>query len=305
MSKILCVGDSCADIIIPYGDVKQGMVDSPVFNCGGAAANTACALGKLGCDVAFAGKAGKDLYGLEMKKEMDNSHVNTDYFLIDEKEVSTQILVVVDENKDRYPFLMPNERPSYLEIYTKELDRIDLRDTEYILSNGMMLFKDPAASSITTFLKKAHDNRIKIILDINLRPETINEDRRYLEEVLNISDCILGSTKDDFIPLSPDGTMNYVIDKYGKDKVIVAHDKDGSTVYHQDKAYYCKSYKVDVIDSIGAGDAFNAGFIFGLVNGYDLEQCNILANKTAAFSLKEEGARHTPNKKDLEKFPAL
>ena len=71
MARVLCLGDSCADIMIPYGDLLKGKDVSVSFQCGGACANSAAALGKLKVDVAFAGKAGRDLYGLSMKKELE------------------------------------------------------------------------------------------------------------------------------------------------------------------------------------------------------------------------------------------
>ena len=68
MSKVLCLGDSCADIIIPYGESLLKEVEV-TFSCGGACANSAVVLGKLNVNTAFCGKAGKDIYGLKMLKE--------------------------------------------------------------------------------------------------------------------------------------------------------------------------------------------------------------------------------------------
>ena len=63
------------------------------------------------------------------------------------------IEIVIDGNGERYPFLMPKDEPSYLQIFPQDLDAIDLSDTSYILTNGMMLFQDPAATSIEAFLR--------------------------------------------------------------------------------------------------------------------------------------------------------
>ena len=97
MSKVLCLGDSCADIIIPYGEslVKEVEV---TFSCGGACANSAVFLGKFNVNTAFCGKAGKDIYGLKMLKEFKENGVDTSYFDLDPDLVTTQILVVIDEN---------------------------------------------------------------------------------------------------------------------------------------------------------------------------------------------------------------
>ena len=303
MAKILCLGDSCADIMIPYGDALKGKDVSPSFSCGGACANSAAALGKMGIDVSFAGKAGKDLYGLAMKKELEESGVDTDNFLIDENLVSTQILVVLNENNERYPFLVPNENPSYLQIFPEELDKIDLTDTEYILTNGMMLFQQPAAGSICDFLEKAHQKGITILLDINYRIETIHQDNTHLLKIIQLSDYLLGSIEDDFLPLTNEKGIKKAVKKLiMSDKVIVARNKEGSTVFTLTEEYFCPSYEVSVMDTLGAGDAFNAGFIYGLTKGKNLETCNRYGCASAAFCVSGKGARHTPDEEELLRF---
>jgi len=302
MSKVLCIGDACADIILPYGEALKQKDVSASFSCGGANANTAYALGKLNVDTAFAGKAGRDLYGLTMKEELRKVGVNTDHFLIDDSLVSTQILIVIDQNSDRFPFLMPKEDPSYLQIYPEDLSGIDLSDTEYILTNGMMLFDDPAASSITSFLKEARKRNITILLDINFRIETINRNRYYLDQVIEISDIVLGSIEDDFLPLTHTKNMEEALNHLDRNKIIVAHDSKGSTVYAKKDLFHCDSYKVEVKDTIGAGDAFNAGFLYGLIRHEGLDTSNRYGCAVAALSVTKSGARNGPSEEELLRF---
>lgn len=303
MAKVLCLGDSCADIMIPYGDLLKGREVSVSFSCGGACANSAAALGKLGVDASFVGKAGKDLYGLAMKKELEECGVDTTHFLIDVDLVSTQILVVLNENNERYPFLMPKENPSYLQIYPEELQKIDLTDTEYILTNGMMLFRQPAAGSICDFLKHAHQKGIRILLDINYRIETLHQDNAYLLKAVSFSDYLLGSVEDDFLPLTNETDIRKAVLKLlTPDKTVIARNSEGSTIYTAAEEHFCPSYEVPVTDTLGAGDAFNAGFIYGLTKGKDLETCNRYGCAAAAICVSGKGARHTPDEEELLRF---
>lgn len=303
MAKVLCLGDSCADIMIPYGDLLKGKDVSVSFSCGGASANSAAALGRLGVDVSFAGKAGKDLYGMTMKNELKETGVDTEHFIIDENLVSTQILVVLNENCERYPFLMPKENPSYLQIFPEELEQIDLSDTEYILTNGMMLFQQPAAGSICSFLEKAHQKGIRILLDINYRIETIHQDSTYLLKAIQLSDYLLGSIEDDFLPLTNEKGIKEAVNKLiTPDNVIIARNSEGSTVYTSTEECFCPSYEVPVTDTLGAGDAFNAGFIYGLTKGKDLETCNRYGCASAAICVSGKGARHTPDESGMLRF---
>ena len=303
MAEVLCLGDSCADIIIPYGESLTDQDVSVVFNCGGAAANTAFALGRLGVSVAFAGKAGVDLYGLTMRNELVENNVDVSSFILSDKLVSTQILIVIDEKGDRHPFLMPKKDPSYLEIYPEELEQIDLREMKYIITNGMMLFEDPAASTIVSFLEKARERGIKIMLDLNFRPETAGKDRSHLNKVIAMTDILLGSADEDFAILTGKKDLKEAVkDLQEADRTIVAHDKNGSTVFERDKTYHTDSYKVEVADTIGAGDVFNAGFIYGLIQGKGPDECNRLGCAAAAYSLMRPGARNTPDPEELYRF---
>ena len=303
MRKVLCLGDSCADILIPYGDHLKGEEITISFSCGGSTANSAAALGKLGVGVAFVGKAGTDLYGRRMKKELLDHGVDVSAFVLDEGLVSTQVIIILDENNDRHPFLMPKEKPSYLEIYPEDLSSIDLKDVSYILTNGMMLFEKPAAESITAFLINAHQQGIQILLDINFRPETLSKDRYYLDQVINIADYLLGSIEDDFLPLTKTNSLQEAVKTLlNGNNIIIAHDKKGASAFTINNEYSASGYPVKVADTVGAGDAFNAGFLYGLVHDEDLAKCLTYGNAVAAICISSSGARNTPDETALRSF---
>lgn len=299
MSKVLCIADSCADILIPYGEIKKGKDASVSFSCGGSGANSVYALAKLNVPVAFCAKAGKDLYGREMKRQLEKAGADTKHFILDEDLVSTQILVVIDENRDRFPLLMPRENPSYLQITEDDLSAIDLQDTEYVLSNGMMLFDRPAAPAICAFLKRAHEEGVQILIDINYRIETLQKDRKYLDEVLEIADHILGSQEDDFLPLTGETDIEEAVRHFQKGQTLVMRNEEGSLICQGENRYHARRFEVEVEDTLGAGDAFNAGYIYGLVSHRSLKECNLLGCAAAAYCVSGKGARYVPNEKEL------
>lgn len=295
MSKILCLGDACVDIITKK---NSNTIDYNNFNCGGANANSAFGLGKLNCDVMFFGVAGNDIYGITSKKALEQVGVNTKYFKLVDNYETTKILVEIDENNDRFPTLLTKVNPSYLQIHEEDLNVIDLSDVEYILTNGMMLFENPAASSISDFLIKAHDKGIKILLDINYRIETIDKDRVYLDKVVSITDYLFGSIDDEILPLTGSNNIEEAVSKFNN-KVVIARNSKGASVYSNGNVYKQDSYKVEVVDTLGAGDAYNAGFIYGLVNNKPLSECNKLGCLVAAINITKKGARNAPSESEL------
>lgn len=303
MAKVLCIGDSCADIMIPYGEALNGKSTAASFSCGGSTANTAVALAKLGVPVSFIGRVGRDVYGLKMKEEFEKYGVDTKGLIVDENSVSTQILVVVDEKGERFPFLMPKDNPSYLNINPEDLFLDD--EVVYILTNGMMLFDEPAASSIADFLFEAKEHGARIILDLNFRVETKDRDRKYLDKVVSICNVLLGSVEDFKIYTGCKCPQNAVLKMLKPNFLVCAHDEKGSAVATTCCQFYTKSYKVDVVDTIGAGDAFNAGFIYGLINKVPLSKCNLYGCLLGAYCVSGKGARHTPDIIELMNFSAL
>jgi ribokinase len=92
-----------------------------------------------------------------------------------------------------------------------------------------------------------------------------------------------------------------ILHEEGVDIIVVKLDKKGCYVDNGRLNYSIKSFKVDVIDTTGAGDAFCAGFIFGLVSGKNLYESGRLGNFVASRCIRKMGARFgLPYLKELE-----
>jgi ribokinase len=83
--------------------------------------------------------------------------------------------------------------------------------------------------------------------------------------------------------------------------VAVKLGNEGCYVTNREESYHLKKYEVNVIDSTGAGDAFCAGFIYGLLKNKNLKECGILGNFVASRTITRIGARNgLPREKDLQ-----
>ncbi|GAP12411.1 sugar kinase, ribokinase family [Longilinea arvoryzae] len=304
MKQILCLGDACADIIIPYGAAKIG-VDKPLeFSCGGTAANTASGLARLGAGCAFLGKAGDDFFGRTMKNALEKDGVDTKLFTLDKNLSSIMILAVIDENNDRFPFLMPRERPSHLQLYDADIPEGLLDQISFVHTTGLMLFEEPAAGTVCRFLEKCAGRGIRVSLDINLRIETLNRNKKYLYQALECTDYLLGSGLDEFVPLTGIGdpfkaARSLVTDKRA---VVCRMGNKGSIAFDRLGAYGCGAFPVEVVDTLGAGDAYNSGFLWALSKEKDLQFANQAGCAAAAINITRQGARNCPDEKELVFF---
>jgi Sugar kinases, ribokinase family len=304
MKQILCLGDACADIVIPYGDAKKGIDSSVEFTCGGATANTASGLGRLGVPCLFLGKAGDDYFGHVMKRSLEQDGVETKFFILDKNLSSVLVMAVLDENNDRFTFLMPRENPSHLELYDADMPENIWERISIVHTTGLMLFEQPAAGTVCRFLEECSRHGVKISVDINFRIETATLNREYLSRAMKTADFLLGSGVEEFVPLTgiddPLAAARSLVTN--KRTVICRMGKKGSIVFRRDAEYYAGAYAVEVADTLGAGDAFNSGFLWAIEKGLTLQEANQAGCAAAALNLTKRGARNCPTERELRVF---
>ena len=306
MKKILCLGDACADVVIPFGAVKKGLSAYPEFTPGGTAANTASALARLSVPCAFLGKAGNDYFGKEMKTALQKDGADVTHFTLDSALSSTLILVVLDEENERYPFLMPRKDPAHLYLYRQDLPESLLDDCDFVHTTGLMLFENPAAEAVCSFLELCKKKGVPVSLDINLRVETQKMDTTYLRRALNCTTYLFGSAREELQPLTGEKDAESAARSLvTKERVVISRmGAEGATVYTQNEAFFCGAYKVSVADTLGAGDCYNSGFLLGLYEGASLAAANRLGCAAAALNLTKPGARNAPSRVELAQFLA-
>ncbi len=304
MKRILCLGDACADVLIPYGGAKRGESVEPQFTPGGTVANTASGLGRLGADCAFLGKAGNDYFGKKMRDALAKDGVDVSRFMLDDALSSVLILVVIDEAGDRFPFLMPRVRPSHLELYAGDLPDALLDTFDIVHTSGLMLFENPAADAVCGFLERCAEKGKQISIDVNLRIETMQQDFGYLKRAIACASYLLGSGAEELAPLAglddADAAARYFVNDTRA--VVSRLGAAGARVYSRDGVSDCGGFRVDVADTLGAGDCYNSGFLYALAAGKSLETANICGCAAAAMNLTKSGARNCPSEQELRAF---
>ena len=303
MSKILCIGDCCADILIPYGEAKANKATNISIVGGGTTANTCSGLARLGLHPTILSNCGNDQIGKKLKDELENDGADVSLLKLRDDIATPQVLVIIDENKDRFPFLMPKVEEQ-LYVYPEDLTDNLLEEYDYIITTGFMFFDEGSAKPLCEFLKKANKHNIKVLLDANLRIEQTNLDKTYIMEAIKYTNYLLVSVQDDLLPLTnivepKEAAKSLVSDN----RCVIARDgANGTTIYTKDEQYHQDIFKVDVADSLGAGDAYNAGFLYALSKGKDLKQANKIACAVAALNITKPGARNCPSEKELLEY---
>ena len=313
MPEVAVVGDANVDIIVPYPrflNPERTKVEYPTPEVvgGGTCANTAVALSRLGRDVLFAGTVGDDSYGRFTKKDLIEAGVDVDGLVVDRKVNTVGVFAFIDETGERYLWGWPRDHQSFKELDWDRLPMKKLAEVSWIHSSGMCLtYAGSSRDSIIRLFAWARERGIRTSLDLNLRVDNGELDSDLagaLNEILPQVDYLLGSGPEEFAYLGQDNWRENARNLASNGHVVVARDGSrGSVGFVQGNAEInVPAFKVEVADTVGAGDTYNAGFISAILSGEELTGALRQGNAVSGYEVSHKGARHCPDIQQLDDF---
>jgi sugar/nucleoside kinase (ribokinase family) len=309
---VACLGEALIDFIAE----QTGTLDS-VHSFrrypGGAPANVAVGVARLGVASGFIGKVGADTFGDFLISELNENGVNTGG--ITQTEVASTALAFVSRSEagDR-DFLFYRESCADILLTDSELPQDWLRHIQYLHLGSVSLTQNPSRQATLQAAKLTNANGGKVTFDPNLR---INLWTKGLAECRSVTQALLEFT-DIFLPSEEELQMLMGIDDIGK-AIIRAHKMGPSVICVKmgsrgslisERTQECKFRKftqppftVDLVDTTGAGDGFDAGLIVGLVEGLSLEEAVRQGTAVASLVITKMGAMTAlPTKSELDDF---
>jgi len=302
---IICCGEALVDMIPmqgPNGGLRGEQVYAPL--AGGALLNTAVALGRLGVNAGMISGISTDLFGELLVSALKDSNVCTD-FLIRSPSPTTLAFVALNDGQASYTFYDENSAGRRIEEASLPM-LPDAVSTLYF--GGISLISEPGAHSYCSLAEREHKKRI-IVLDPNIRTSFIEDEKSYrarLARVMALADIIKVSDED--LDWLVPGQMEQAdkVASLGSDSCIVILTKgsEGTTAYLPNGKVLSQAVPmVNVVDTVGAGDTFNAGFMakllaLGQLNKADLrnvhetaiQEALLYAVQVAAVTVSRAGA---------------
>jgi len=281
--KVIAIGEALIDRLGPPGG--DPFVDLPVTDCfGGAPANVACALSRLGVDVSFVGSLGNDAFGKSFKNLMIRRGINITALQQDNLRPTRIVLVRRDDFGERSFQGFQGDKGSGFADQAISSDQIIkdwpliINNVKWLVAGTIPLASEISSSSFLWCIENAFDAGIKIALDLNWRPtfwrnKVTTEFEPSLKEKKDITSIL---KKVSLIKLAKEeatwffNTSNPIEISSSlphRPSVIVT---DGSNpISWLLNNHSGKSFAIplpSVVDTTGAGDAFTAGLIYKLLS---------------------------------------
>lgn len=301
MKKICVIGSLNIDLVINVerfhipGETISGLGKEEHY--GGKGANQAIALGKLGADVAMFGVVGNDSEGSRYKKHLSDNNVETKYLSVYDNEVTGSAIIEVDSDGENRIIIIPGANAKLDNDY---FDSIKMA----LLNYDIFLFQlETPLNTVEKFIKflSVHDKTI--ILDPAPAQE-LNEDiLKHIDYITpNNSELQLISNLE-IKGISDVIAASKVLLRKGVQNVIAKSGSNGAYLINADGFKHFKGFKVDAIDTIAAGDAFNAGFAYSIAKNHEIDKAIITANAVGALTTLGKGAQGSmPTIKDVNKI---
>ncbi len=305
--SVLVIGDANVDIEIRLPSehrLETHANPEPRMFGGGSAANTAAALARLGVATGFAGSVGDDSFGRFAVSDLEMAGVDTATVSVATDAPTVAVIAVVQSDGDRLIYVWPPIGGAHSVLAPTDAVNA-VSGVEWLHVSGICLRVSPAREALLDAMAVANSSGIPVSFDLNLRLENWGWDdgfRAIVEAAVECSDVVLGAASDEVGALT--GIADPVaaaVELAGEDRIVVARlGPEGAVAGSSDEVVVAPGFEVSMVDSVGAGDAFNAGFIAARLRGSTVGESLRWGNAVAALTITRPGARSTPTVGEVE-----
>jgi sugar/nucleoside kinase (ribokinase family) len=286
---LVVLGDANPDLVLSGGDVEpsfgqaEHLVEAARLTVGGSGAILACAAAKLGLRVAFCGVVGDDLFGRFMCEELGRRGVDVRGIVVD-PERSTGVTVVLSKPGDRAMLTMPGT------IGALRVDMVDaamLGETRHVHVSSYFLQRE-LAPGLPALFARLRGSEVTTSVDPNWDPSE-SWDSGVLQ-LLDVTDVFFPNEMEATRIARISDVREAVRRLRGHARVVVVKAGAAGAVAGGDGGYLTAGpIEAEVVDTTGAGDAFDAGFLTAWIAGAPLDAALAMANACGGISTRATG----------------
>lgn len=302
--KIWVLGDAVVDLI-PDGE-------NHYLRCaGGAPANVAVGIARLGGESAFIGRVGKDPLGEFMLQTLQQENVQTNHMILDPQQRTSTVVVGLDNGERSFTFMVNPSADQFLQV----MDLPNFQANEWLHCCSIALINNPSRETTLEAIRRIKAMGGFFSFDPNLRESlwaSFEDMKETVMKAVAFAD-VLKFSEEELTLLTDTQTLDEAFEKitalYPEKLIIVTLGKDGARYHLAGKKDIVAGKALKPVDTTGAGDAFVGGLLAGLSQHPNWKEIPVLeqilrqANACGALATTAKGAMSAlPNKAQLAVF---
>jgi len=287
MFDILVAGEINPDLILtgdvtPEFDQVEKLVDSAALTIGSSSAIFACGAARLGLQVAFIGICGDDVFGRFMLDEMQKRDVDVNNVIV-RSDGQTGLSVILNHQSDR---AILTHSGLIAELQASDIPDALLSESRHLHIASYFL-QTKLQPDLSTLFRRAYSLGLTTSLDTNYDP---SEQWLGFDELLSCTDVFLPN-QTEALSITKSSNVESASRQLAQKAKLVAVKlgAEGALACQNESIVRTNSIPVDVVDAVGAGDSFDAGFIFGCLNNWTNEKSLRIACVCGALSTQQAG----------------
>jgi fructokinase len=304
MVDVIAIGELLIDLIADTPGLR--LEEQTTFKrfAGGAPANFVVGIKRLGLTSGMITKVGNDFFGRFLLETLKKEQVDVTHITMSNEYKTGLAFVGLDEHRNP-SFSFYRSPCADIMLSKEEISEKYIKSAKLLMCGTVSMAVEPARSAIFKAIEFAKKHSIQVACDPNLREDLwhFKDPREHIFRVLKDTDIFLPSISEaEFITGERGEQAFEAILDLGPSIIAITHGKEGSTILTKDEKFFAPSYKVEVVDTTGAGDAFAAGLVTGLLTNIPLQRIPYFANAVSALKITRKGAMNIPTREEVEKF---
>lgn len=322
---VICLGRAGVDLYAEQIGSRLEDVQSFAKYIGGSSCNMAAMTARLGLKSSMLTRVGNEHMGRFIRETLqaegvDVSHVKTDPVRL------TALVILGIKDQETFPLIFYRENCADMAISSEDFDEDYIASAQALVITGTHLSTAHTLQTCKTALEYAKRNSVKRVLDIDYRPvlwgltgKGEGENRfvadqgvtQHLQVVIGEFDLIVGTEEEFHIAGGSSDTLAALREVRNKTNAVLVLKRGafGATVFENaipaslDDGITIQGVRVEVLNVLGAGDAFMSGFLLGWLNNKTYEQCLTYANACGALVVSRHGCTPAmPTREELENY---
>ena len=306
-SDVICLGELFIDLV-PHSKVKGQWLYAP--SPGGAPGNVAVGLARLGRKALMISRVGDEAFGRLLVSALAGYGVDTSGVVLSKHEKTGLSVVTLAENGDR-AFMFYHDHPADLHIDPEDILPAIIERCRILHVGVLPLSAPQSAAAQRKAMDIARTAGIPISCDVNFRPNLWPDPRDMLDagRILIAQSSIVKVSEDELFVLNAKASMDEAVGGLWHDGLqmfSVTRGAKGAVLYALHGKYVCEGFSVNAVDTTGAGDAYAASLLSGVLDGVTddlLPQLVLSACAAGALATTKKGAMESqPNADDIARL---